>query len=112
MTQEVDLGKSTDTLTDEKAYACGNKVTEEEKLVRKALGLPLTKQLVYYKNVHDASSACCVTEFRILEMYDITDRWYTIGLTLEDGPNVRIHSGYLAEMQKASFIADVSAPAE
>ena len=58
---------------------------------------------------HRADSKENVVEYQLIEMYNITDRWYTIEITLTSGQKVRIHSGYLAEMQKPSFISDIAA---
>lgn len=109
MTQEVLVGKDAVVLDSEKVYTGINNPNDEEKLVRKAIGLPVTKQLVYYKDNRNSDSIVNITDYRLLEMYDITDRWYTVEITLVDGSKVRIHSSYLAEMQKPSFIADMAA---
>ena len=91
-------------------YAGGplSKSEIEERLVRKALGLPVTKQLVYYPDKKDKASAVKVTVYQLIEMYAITDRWYTVELILDNGNRVRIHSDYLVEMQKPSFVADMA----
>ena len=80
----------------------------EERLVRKALGLPVTKQLVYYPDKRDKDSIVKVTVYQLLEMYAITDRWYTVELILENENRVRIQSEFLVEMQKPSFITDMA----
>lgn len=112
MTQEVTIGKDTVILDSEKRYTGTDNPENEEKLVRKAIGLPIKKQLVYYKDKRDADSIVNISEYKIVEMYDTTERWYTIEIYLEDGSEVRIHSGYLAEMQKTSFIADMAKQTE
>ena len=61
----------------------------------------------YYLDKRDASSAVIVKEYQLVEMYDITDRWYTIKLFLENGETVLIHSMYLQEMQKTTFVSDM-----
>ncbi len=108
MTQEVTIGKDTVILDSEKRYVGTDNPENEEKLVRKAIGLPIKKRLVYYRDKRDADSIVNISEYKIVEMYDTTERWYTIEIYLEDGSGVRIHSGYLAEMQKTSFIADMA----
>ena len=42
-------------------------------------------------------------------MFQITERWFLVEVTLENGETRRIHSAFLAEMQKPSFIADMKA---
>ena len=67
---------------------------------------PLTKQLVYYPDASDAWSAVMVEHYRIIEMYEITDRWYTLAITTKDGVTVKIHSDYFAEMQRTNFATE------
>ena len=109
MTQEVQTDKDTVTLDSEKLYSGAEKPDGEEKLVRKALKLPLTKKIVFYKDKRKADSVVDVITFQLKEMYDISERWYTIEVTLADGTKTLIHSGYLIEMQKASFVDDMAA---
>lgn len=109
MTQEVLLGKETVILDSEQYYRGTEKLNPEEKLVRKAIGLPIKKQLLYYPNKTSADSVMKVEGYKLVEMYDISERWYTIELYLMDGSKVRIHSMYFIEMQKPSFIADMAA---
>ena len=109
MTQEVRLEKEKVVLDSEKMYSGMENPNAGEKLVRKAIGLPVKKQLVYYKDKADENSVVNVTNYRIEEMYDGSDRWYTIEITTAEGDVKRIHSAYLAEMQKPSFVADMAA---
>ena len=108
MIQEVTIGKDIVVLDSDKSYTGTDNLENEEKLVRKALGLPITKSLVYYPDKRSANSIVHINEYKLIEMYDTTERWYTVEITLVDGAKVRIHSGYLAEMQKPSFIADMA----
>ena len=109
MIQTVKVGSEVIVLDSEIKYTGKDNPSEEEKMVRKAVGLPVKKQLIYYTNKHDANSAVNVMQYQLIEMYDITERWYTVEITLDNGTSVKIHSGYLAEMQKPSFIADIAA---
>ncbi len=77
-----------------------------EKNYRKATGLPVTKQLVYYANARNVNSIKKVDKVRVVEIYDKTDFWMTFEIVLEDGTTVRIHSDFLSEMQKPSFVRD------
>lgn len=116
MTQEVEITnkkeKAIVVLDSEKVYSGEAKPSDEEKNVRKAIGLPVTKELIYYQNIRDASSAVPIKTYRLCEMYQITDRWYTIEISLENGKSVKIHSDYLIQMQKPSFIADMAEEAK
>ena len=104
-------------LDSERTYFFTESPDDDEKLLRSALGLPITKEIVYYKDKTKIDSAVGVVSVRPAEMYDITDRWYTLEITLNDGAILFIHSAYLVEMQKSDFVdsangeADQKAPA-
>ncbi|MCC8150197.1 MAG: hypothetical protein LIO96_01710, partial [Lachnospiraceae bacterium] len=57
----------------------------------------------------DSKSVVNIKQYQLVEMYNITERWYTVEITTEANQTVRIHSGYLIEMQKPNFIADMKA---
>ena len=107
--QKVMIDNEMVVLSSAKLYSGLENPNDEEKLVRKAVGLPVKKQLVYYKNKRDVDSIVNVTNYRLIEMYEVTDRWYTVEITTADGDLVKIHSSYLAEMQRPSFISDLEA---
>lgn len=106
MIQKVSLEDEIVSLDSERLYSGAQNLDDAEKKVRKAIGLPVTKQLVYYKDIHDSKSAVAIKKYRLAEMYEISDRWYTVEIVLDDESVVRIHSYYLAEMQKPSFVSD------
>ena len=108
MIQEVKTDKGTVILDTDSIYIGSDMISDEEKGVRKALGLPITKQLIYYTNKADAWSAVMVEHYQIIEIYNITDRWYTLEVTTKDGISIKMHSDYFAEMQKPNFIAEMS----
>ena len=112
MTQNVKVGDGFVVLDSEKQYSGAENPDNNEKFVRRAIGLPVKKQLVYYKNKNDADSVVNILQYQLTEMYDITDKWYSVRITNEDGSSVLIHSAYLIEMQKPSFIADMAAQME
>ena len=93
----------------EKAYSGMEDPEKEERTVRKALGLPAKKQLVFYKEKRNAESAVNVREYRILKTHSAAELWYTVEVTLEDGSRIRIHSDHFAEMQKPGFAEDMAA---
>lgn len=108
MFQEIHIDKDVVFLDSEEVYSGADNLNENEKLVRKALGLPIKKQLVYYSDKRDAGSVISVKEFRVIGMFDVTERWYTLECELWDNTKVHIHSSYFAEMQKPSFVADMA----
>ena len=108
MIQTVQLDKLEIILDSEKVYSGKDNPSDEDKLVRKAVGLPVKKQLVYFPDKSDPESAVKVVKYQLVEMYEISDRWYTIEITTEDNKSIRIHSDFLAEMQKPSFFSDLS----
>lgn len=79
-----------------------------EKQARKSFGLPQKKQLVYYSNSRDISSQINVLRYRAVRQYNITSPWFVLELETEDHRNIQIHSDYFIEMQKPSFLADMS----
>lgn len=85
---------------------------DSEKQVRKSFGLPQKKQLVYYSNSRDASSRVNVPRYRAIKEYEITTPWFVLEVETEDQHFVRIHSDYFIEMQKPSFIAEMSSLTE
>lgn len=108
MTQEIKIGNDIVILDSERHYSGIDNPNDDEKLVRKAIGFPVKKQLVYYRDKLDQTSVVNIKEYQLVEMYNITERWYTVEITTEQGEVVRIHSAYLIEMQKPSFVADMS----
>lgn len=109
MRKQINVGKGIAVLDTEEIYTGQEKPDADEKLVRKAIGLLVTKQLVYYPDKRDGQSKVNITSYRILEMYDTSEPWYLIEITTETGQTVKIHSAYLSEMQKPSFIEDMAA---
>ena len=108
MTQEVVIDDKKILLESDIYYTGDNDLDEKEKGIRKALRLPVTKNLVYYRNKHEQSSAVFVSKYKIIEMYDISYPWYTLEICLaDDGSTVRIHHLFFSEMQKPSFIEDM-----
>lgn len=85
----------------------------ECRIIRQLLGLPLTKQLVYYHNKHDAGSMALVTDFRIAEVYQKSDIWFDVEILVHTpgnqcGQKIHIHSAYLVEMQDRNFIKNMA----
>ena len=109
VTQEVQVDKDIVVLDSTKMYTGAEKPKEDAKLVRKAIGLPIKKQLIYYCDKRNPDSMINVKEYQLVEIFDITERWYTLEITLSDETKVRIHSSYFVEMQKPSFIEDMAA---
>lgn len=109
MTLEVKLPKETVMLDSEKTYLGGKDIDDGEKSIRRAVGLPVTKELVFYTDKRNADSAVPIETYRLIEMYTITDPWFTVEVKLKNGSTEKIHSLHLIEMQKPSFVADMLA---
>ncbi len=109
MIQEIKLEENIIVLDSDKLYSGSDNPSDEEKLIRKAIGLPIKKQLIYYKDKKDRDTAINIIKYQITEMYDISEKWYTVELTLSDDTKVKTHSGYLIEMQKPNFTVDMAA---
>lgn len=109
MMQEVRMNNETGVPDSDQVYSGMEDPEKAERAVRKALGLPVTKQLVFYKDKRNADSAVNVREYRILERHSLTELWYTLDVTLEDGSGIRIHSDHFSEMQKPGFAEDMAA---
>ena len=107
MEMELQVKKDKIIVESDKYYTGSTEPANDEKLVRKALSLPVKKELVYYRDKNDASSKVTVEKFKITEMYNFTTPWFTLEIAPADGGCVRIHSFYFAEMQKPSFIEDM-----
>ena len=107
MIQEVTVGAGKNTkevlLDTEKTYLGRAPENDAEKDIRRALNLPITKQLVYYPNKRKNDSVRIET-YRISEMYS---DWWTITIHLENGDDVNIHNLYLKEMQSPTFVSDM-----
>lgn len=108
MKQEITIKEGTVILDTETVYSGKGKPDETERLVRKAIGLPVEKQLVYYKDKANVESVIGIKTYQLVEMFNITNRWYTVEIILGDNTVIHIHSGYLIEMQKKSFVADMA----
>lgn len=82
---------------------------DNRKELRKLIGLPKTKPLVYYPDKHDASSKTEVVDFWVEKVFDEDENnvWYGITVLLPDGTEKHLHSAYFAMMQKKSFIDDI-----
>ncbi len=107
MTREVRIGEETVILDSEKLYSGIENPGREEGNARKALGLPAKRQLVFYKDRKDPGSAARIVKYRLVRMHGEEEPWYTVEITLEDGSLARIHSGFLAEMQKSGFMEEM-----
>ena len=105
MIRKIKAGTEIIELDTNSLYSGIDNPNDNEKAVRKAISLPVTKQLVYYNDKTDFNSIVNVVTYQLIEMYD---NWYTIEITTEDGAKHKLHSGYLCEMQKPSFIVDMA----
>lgn len=108
MTQEIKIKDKTLLLDTETSYTGYVPETEDERDIRRALGLPVKKILIYYSNTHDLDSKIRISSYRITEIYNITSLWFTIEIILENGGIEKIHSDFLKDMQKPDFISEIN----
>ena len=105
MTQEIVIKGKKAILETDVYYSGDSGITDKEKLIRKALKLPVTKKLVYYRNKHDTSSVVYVSNYKIIEMYNISYPWYTLEIRFRDTEDtVKIHSSFFVDMQDPKFV--------
>ena len=88
----------------ETTYSGEAELSSMERLVRKAVGLPVTKQIVFFTD-EKTNSAVPVLNYQVKEFFN---EWCIIEVTLANGETRSIHSSYLAEMQKPSFVTDMA----
>ena len=69
-------------------------VSEEEKILRKKLGLPVTKPLRYMRREKGSYTAIPVIAFRIVDQYQPSGS-YSLMITLEGGEEKRIFAPFL-----------------
>ncbi len=81
-------------------------LTETELDVRRFLGLPTTKDLVYYPSSRE-DKKILVDKFMVDQIFTITDPWFKLILYMGDD-NVNIHHRYFVEMQSPTFISDMN----
>lgn len=99
--------KTTMVSVDSEEWHIGTKPDDkQDRDLRKLLDLPITKALVYYKNPRDESSKMNVVKFRVAEVYRISDFWATVEIVTDTGREVKIHSAFLAHMQKPAFVKE------
>lgn len=85
---------------------------KDTKELRKELGLPVTKDIVYWcKDTYCTWKKLGVVDYEIVDTYEPSGS-KSIVITLENGEEVRILSDYLADMQKTSFLNDIGEKAE
>lgn len=94
-------------------WYCADKLSQnsEEKNLRKLLGLPITKSLVYYPRTYPSDRNKLwrekIIKYRICEIFEISDFWATLEIETEKGKIVKIHSDFLEHMQKSTFVKDM-----
>ena len=81
-------------------------LTEADTDLRRLLGLPITKDLVYYSSVREECKKA-VDKFVIDQIFTITEPWFVLMLFMGK-ETVRIHHRYFAEMQSPTFVSDMN----
>ncbi|MBP5414396.1 MAG: hypothetical protein ILN61_04025 [Lachnospiraceae bacterium] len=79
--------------------------------LRKQLGLPLTKELVYYPPRYEdkTHSPIAVDDVKVVREFP---SYYTLEITLKDCTKKIVHSKYFASMQSPHFLDDMKKDAE
>lgn len=84
----------------------------DTKELRKELGLPITKGLIYwYRDASYSWKQTNVVNYEVVEIYEPSGSMCVM-ITLVNGNQVRILGDYLADMQKPSFLSDVGGDTE
>ena len=83
----------------------------DSKELRKELGLPMTKELRYYAKEKDVWIESCVLGYEIVDTY-MPSGTQSLLIELEDKSLVRILADYFVDMQKTTFLSDISGNAE
>ncbi len=76
----------------------------DTKEFRKKMGFPLTRDLKYYSKIDGNWKVNDIVSYEIVGTYDSGSN--SMLISLDDSTKVRIHSDYLAEMQKPSFVVN------
>lgn len=84
----------------------------DSKELRKSIGLPVTKGLIYWhKSESHSWRQINIIDYEVVATYEPSGS-KSLEITLEDGSRVRILGDYLADMQKPSFLSDIGESAE
>lgn len=81
-------------------------LTEEELDVRRFMGLPTTKDLVYYPSSRE-DKKIPVDKFVVDQVFTITEPWFILILYMGE-ETVKIHHRYFVEMQSPTFVSDMN----
>lgn len=84
--------------------------SEDSKELRKKLGLPITKDIVYWRKDNKKWVEYKVVNYKIVDVYEPSGTC-SIVVSLDSGEEVRILQDYLSDMQKSTFISDVDGEA-
>ena len=80
-------------------------LSESDSDLRRLLGLPITKDLVYYSEVNEESKKK-VDKYTIDQIFTVTEPWFVLKVFMGED-TVKIHHRYFAEMQSPTFVADM-----
>lgn len=78
----------------------------DTKELRKELGLPITKQLVYWKKQNLEWVSFNVLDYEVVEVYEPSHS-SSLMITIDNGEKIRILGDFFADMQKPSFVSDM-----
>ena len=78
----------------------------DTKELRKEIGLPITKPLVYWKKIDTEWHSYIVVNYEIAEIYKPSNT-FSLFVTIESGEKVRILGDFFVDMQKTTFLSDI-----
>lgn len=83
------------------------KLSDEEKVLRKELQLPVTKPLRYMRRLSNLDyEEVEVTSYKIVDTY-MPSETHSLEIVLETGEELRILAPFFSHMQKPSFVEDM-----
>ena len=104
-TKTAEIDESTDTVVEEHlplSPGCWDEETTNA--VKRLLGLPITKDLVYFQKTNGSWMQYPVISWEIVKEYS---EWCTLKIHVEELGDINIHNAFLSEMQKPSFERDM-----
>lgn len=78
----------------------------DTKELRKEIGLPVTKQLVYWRKDNAVWNSYVVTNYEVVDTYE-PSKSHSLKVLLANGEEVRILADYFSDMQKTTFVSDI-----
>lgn len=104
-TKTAEIDETTDTVVQEQLPFLSAEWSEEtSNAVKRLLGLPVTKQLVYFRKINGSWEQYPVESWEIVQEYSDS---CTLEIYVEEFGKINIHHAFLSEMQRPSFERDM-----